>query len=373
VPTTPRALYVHIGPPKTGTTYLQDVLWRNRDVLLTRSVEFPGSSPVSHFHAALDLRDIRFGGYDNPDVPGAWTRLAGQVMASSIQAVVVSHEVFGGSTPEQIARFATDLAGPELHVVCGARDLARQLPAVWQESLKNGRTRRFDAFVAQAVRVRPRQSVPRGFWRGQDTVAMLERWSAATDVSRVHLVTLPQPGAASGELWVRFCRAIGIEPNGFDIDVARSNASLNAEDAELLRRLNEELPEDLPWPAYERLVKRRFRRLAEQHAGSGTKIRVPASYAQVIGDYAADIAEALSGCGYDIIGDLDDLAPRSESFEPEEAAPGAIVSNAEVESLAREIVRKAKRDPRTPRTRARTLMAQLKHRRTGRRSDGRDG
>jgi hypothetical protein len=373
VPSTPRTIYVHIGPPKTGTTYLQQVLWANRELLRTRDVDFPGSSLASHFHAALDLREIRFGGYDNPDVPGAWARLAGQALASRCASVVISHEVFGGSTPEQIARFAADLSGPELHVVCGARDLARQLPAVWQESLKNRRTRGFEAFVEQAMRVRLRQREPRGFWRGQDTVAMLERWSAVTDPSRVHLVTLPQSGAGPNELWARFCRATGIEPSGLDLGVARSNASLNAEDAELLRRLNEELPEDLPWPAYERLVKRRFRRLAEEHAGSGTKVRLPASYAQVLGAYAADICAALSRCGYDIVGSLDDLAPRPESFEQESAGPGAIVSDAEVTSLARKIVRKAKRDPRTSRTRARTLMAQLEHRLIGRRIDGRDG
>src|SRR4051812_20985642 len=38
VPGPPATVYVHIGPPKTGTTYLQDVLWRNQRSLAGRGV-----------------------------------------------------------------------------------------------------------------------------------------------------------------------------------------------------------------------------------------------------------------------------------------------------------------------------------------------
>ncbi|MEJ7689549.1 MAG: hypothetical protein WKF76_03460 [Nocardioidaceae bacterium] len=72
---------------------------------------------------------------------------------------------------------------------------------------------------------------------------------------RIHVITIPHRSAADDTLWRRFCAVLGIDPNGFDLDVARSNTSLPQAEAEVLRRLNEALPDDLPWPEYERLIK----------------------------------------------------------------------------------------------------------------------
>jgi hypothetical protein len=187
-PSAPK-VYLHIGPPKTGTTYLQDVLWRNRELLRRRGVIFPGESPATHFHAALDLRGIRFCGYDNPQVPGAWPRLVEQIHGAGTPRVVISHEVLSGADATEIARVGRDLADTEIHVICGVRDLARQLPAVWQESLKNRRTREFEPFIGAALKVHERRELPRGFWRGQDTVAVLARWSAITEPERVPMAS----------------------------------------------------------------------------------------------------------------------------------------------------------------------------------------
>jgi hypothetical protein len=192
----------------------------------------------------------------------------------------------------------------------------------------------------------------------------LGRWSAITRPERVHVITVPPKGAAPGELWRRFAQAVQVGADGFDLEVARSNTSLNAEDAELLRRLNDALPDDLPWPTYERLVKRRFRQLAEQHAGTGTSIRVPRRYAARVDEYADATQQELAASGYAIVGDLSDLRSDPDSFGPDvpESLPapgsgtdaGDMVSDAYVDALAREIVRKARRTPQKPRSQART-------------------
>lgn len=354
-----RAVYLHIGPPKTGTTYLQSVLWRNRAVLRDRGLTVPGDTPSTHFHAALDLRGIRFGGHDHPEVPGAWGRLVTSIATADTPAVLVSHEVLGGANAVEIARVAADLADHEVHVVCGARDLARQLPAVWQETLKNRRSSRFDSFVTRALRARPDGRPARGFWRAQDLTAMLARWSAAVPAERVHVVTLPPGGAPADTLWRRFCAAVGVDPRGCDLDVGRANVSLNAEDAAVLRRLNELLPADLPWPAYDHLVKRRFRRLAADHHGTGTPVRVPSEHADAVAALAAEIQHGLGAAGYDVVGDLAELTPSPDAYAVEGSIADAKVSEAEVEALAREIVRKARRDPGSRPAAARRLLAQI--------------
>ena len=53
-----RGAFVHVGPPKTGTTYLQSVLWNNRKRLRRNRVLLPGGAKVEHFRAAKDLKRL---------------------------------------------------------------------------------------------------------------------------------------------------------------------------------------------------------------------------------------------------------------------------------------------------------------------------
>src|SRR5260370_11658881 len=53
----PRVL-VHIGEPKTGTTFLQQVMWSNRAELAAQGVVLPGHHPQDHYRASQDLRGI---------------------------------------------------------------------------------------------------------------------------------------------------------------------------------------------------------------------------------------------------------------------------------------------------------------------------
>ncbi len=53
-----RRVFVHIGEPKTGTTFLQQVMWRNRAELAAQGVVLPGHHPQDHFRASQDLRGI---------------------------------------------------------------------------------------------------------------------------------------------------------------------------------------------------------------------------------------------------------------------------------------------------------------------------
>ncbi len=340
----PRIVYLHIGPPKTGTTYVQDVLWRNRSLLERRGLTFPGSRPVDHFHAALDLRGVAFGGHANPAVDGAWRRLTAQTASVSTPKVVVSHEMFAGADEDQIARAVHDLEPAKVHVVYGARDLARQLPAVWQESLKNRRTRTYGQFLANALSDESADH-QRGFWRSQHPVETLGRWSRHVERDHIHLVTFPQRGASPSTLWERFCTALGVDAAGFDLDVARSNTSMSPLEAEVLRRLNTMLPGELEWPAYERMVKRWFNQLVEQ-GGSDGRLPVPRRYQPVVQTEAERIVADLAGAGYDIVGQLDELLPAESSFGPLPQPGADEVADGAVRLLGRALVEVAEGRPR---------------------------
>jgi hypothetical protein len=126
-----RVVYLHVGAPKTGTTYLQDRLALNRNELARHDVHYPLGLHASQFRPALDLIDMPWGG-QREDVEGEWDALMGRVRRHS-GTVIISHEILAGAKPAQITRAMEDLRGGEVHLVYSARDLARQIPAEWQE------------------------------------------------------------------------------------------------------------------------------------------------------------------------------------------------------------------------------------------------
>ena len=132
-----RVVYLHVGAPKTGTTYLQDRLALNKAALARHGVHYPLQLHASQFRPALDLLEMPWGGlqvdvdgeWDAPDAPGPPAQ----------RHRVVSHEILAAAKPQQVRRAMAGLEGSEVHLVYSARDLARQIPAEWQEGIKHQR------------------------------------------------------------------------------------------------------------------------------------------------------------------------------------------------------------------------------------------
>jgi len=207
-----RRVYLHIGAPKTGTTYVQDRLSLNAVSLRAHDVHLPTSSPVVSpglfaFRAALDVLGQDWGGAPGHAV-GAWDTMVKRVRCLD-GTVLISHEIFAPARPERIQRVLHDLRDSEVHLVYSARDLGRQLPAAWQESIKQGRKWTFRRFLTR---------VDRGstwFFHALDLPQVLAKWSVGVPPERVHVVTVPQSAALRADrdlLWRRMCEAFGIDP-----------------------------------------------------------------------------------------------------------------------------------------------------------------
>src|SRR6478752_5577511 len=230
-------VYLHVGAPKTGTTYIQDRLALNRTQLARHDVRYPLGSRGDMFHAALDLIERPWGGM-LPEAKGEWEALVKRTRRAHGSAVI-SHEILAGATGEQVERAVTSLAPAEIHVVLTARDIARQVPAEWQERLKHQGRMRYGKFVRRIEK--PRSEIGRSFWQVQGVTQVLERWSRQLPPDRVHVVTVPQPGAPHGELWRRFCRAVDVDPAWAPLDSVRRNPSIGAPESAMLRQLNDRL------------------------------------------------------------------------------------------------------------------------------------
>ena len=65
-------VYLHVGSPKTGTTYIQDRLALNRAHLARHDVRYPIGARGDMFHAALDLTDSWWEILSRSRIPREW-------------------------------------------------------------------------------------------------------------------------------------------------------------------------------------------------------------------------------------------------------------------------------------------------------------
>lgn len=303
-------VFVHVGAPKTGTTFVQTVLWQHRDLLREHGVLYPGASYDDHFFAAVDLQQLPFHDAPRPESAGRWDELAATVREWP-GTTLLSHDVFASATAEQAARAVADLAPAEVHVVVTARDLARQLPSHWQEDVKHGSTEPLPEWYEAINRHDDGRWSWRWFWQTEDLPGVLARWGGSLPRERVHLVTVPRPGAAPDTLWRRLCAVVGLDPTWCDpATAAGANTGLGTAEVELLRRVNVSLDGELTQPDYEHVVKGVLAHdtLARRR---GHRVEAPAGSADETERTARQWIAAVRDLGIDVAGDLDELLPAS--------------------------------------------------------------
>jgi len=306
---------LHLGEPKTGTTFLQQVMWRNRAALAGQGVVLPGHHPQDHFRASQDLRDIQKLASDPAGSwTGEWEILATEARQSqqAQQVAVISHELFSAADEAQAERAVRSLHPAEVHLVITVRDIASLLPAEWQETVKHRNSRGWDDWLADVI---DRESVSPDrrqwwFWRVHDTLAILDLWSRHLPAENVHVITTPPATAGTGLLWERFARVLGVDQGCVDLSRARANTSLGLPEIEFLRRLNERLPDEVPDWFYMWNVKEALAHQTLAGRPVHGRLVLPADRYSWADMHADALISGLRKSSYDVVGDLDELLPR---------------------------------------------------------------
>lgn len=303
-------MVLHVGAPKSGTTFLQQALWSNYGRLQADGFVCAGGSQRDMFHAAVEVREgYEFWGYSPEQIDGTWKRLCREARKAS-GTTIMSHELLAASSDEQVERALAELEGVDLHVVFTARDLARQAASEWQERVKNGSTWRFRRFQRRLVQQIDAGQMSSSFWRNQDPIGVLARWAGHLPPENVHVVVAPLPGSDPRELWRRFGEAVGFDADKYDpmTGATPANQALGVAQAAALRRVNQALAGRIRQPAYDSIVKTDF---AEKLLGAQQSPR-PETSVRLAGRLRA-VAEhrnaAITELGYRVHGSLSELLP----------------------------------------------------------------
>lgn len=314
-----RRLHLHIGPRKSGTTYLQNAMVEGDALLRAAGLMYPqrgvtGALGLNHETVLLDASSM---------TPGPRAKAVRVALRRTKADVVLSGEAVATLTPSAAARLVSYLEVDEIHVIITARAISRVLPSTWQQGVRNGRLATFTTFLGSTVRhdeermAQPdtwQEDPTQDFWRSQAIAELAERWRGICD--DVTVVTVPVDDSSPMTLWQRFLAALGIDsrthPDLEALAPAPRHEGISASEALLLREIMVQLDhsgmefDERGWWA-RRLVNEVF----QQRPSRGPRLTLPPEYWTKAAQWAdRDVVglQALVACGrIQLIGDVSDL------------------------------------------------------------------
>jgi hypothetical protein len=226
-----RTVFLHIGEPKSGSSYLQALMWANQSFLRRHGILLPGRGPADHYQAGSDLQGdpVRDGRSRRPE---AWQWLIDRIDASDARAAIISDERLTRTRAAPIRRALDSLRAHDVRVILAVREFGGLAASEWQQVVKMGGTAQLDDWLDRLVDGELRQ-----FTLTHDIGDVLRRWCLPPE--HVHLLIVPPAGADRNELWRRFATIVDA-PAELPTAASRSNASMGLDETELVRRLYEQ-------------------------------------------------------------------------------------------------------------------------------------
>lgn len=338
-----RRVFVHLGTPKSGTTYLQSLWWHHREALAAQGLLLPGGSADAQFRASAVVRDnAGVLATMTPHQLGAWDRVVEEVADWSGDALISQEQLVEASREDAtaaVARLGT--AADEVHLVVTARDLVRQVPSAWQQRVKHGSPTTLRKFFTRVAKDDPDFN----FWHHQDVPRILERWAVGLPPAQVHVVVLPRPGADRDLLWRRTCDLLGIDDSGLSLDAPVANETLAPAEIAFVRGVNAHFRN----AHLDVALSRRVKGFLEPRLGGAPPARIalaPDMHAWLV-ERGNRMVDELAAAPWHVVGDLDDLRPdpeRGAGVDPD-AVPDAEVLAVARDFLAAELLARAEAEP----------------------------
>ena len=319
-------VHLHIGAMKTGTTHLQELMVANAAELEAAGFLFPlDNGRYTQTMAVRDVLNMKGDPVSLEKARGEWDRAVKRLTSYDGKASIFSMEFLSFARPHVAKRVVSSFEGVDLRIIMTVRNAESAIPAQWQQAMQSQRTTSWRDFVEQ---IKARDSEPdtwgaKTFRRTQDIPRMLDAWLTHVSPSEFTVVTVPPSSAPRGLLWERFAAAIGLDPTVATRTAPRSNESIGAASAELLRRINENLV-DVPISDYRGTMRHSLARgILSDRASTEGKAPITPSFRAFAAEINARTRAAITESGVQVIGDLDDLPAEAPAPPADDAGVSA--------------------------------------------------
>jgi hypothetical protein len=316
-----RRLYLHVGLPGTGAAYLGEALLAGREALAEQGVDLVPPTRRASYAVMRAVRGRHASEHGEDAGRATLEEFSADLADAPGPRAVYSHESLAEATPRQVDRLLDACGDREIHVVLTARDLAQLLSSSWQQALEAGRSVGYRAHLRKLEALEEAGSADAP-WINLDPVRVLDRWSAAAPPERMHVVTVPAGGSPPLTLLERFCEVLDVDPSRLDAQDGPSNTGLGRVQAEMLRRVNAEVPAEVRRRGGDGNVGKRFFRAGDLSSEEPRTILVPQRYRAWCEDVTERQIAALEHAGCRVVGSLADLRSPEEAFTDEDVEPG---------------------------------------------------
>lgn len=217
---------IHVGPHKTGSTYLQVLFQRLSGQLCERGILYPLEWVGEHApgHSVLVQR------LKNPSDTDLAQKFE-ELNASPYKSILISSEDISQLPTCEIERLRFYLGGHRASILFYCRRWLELLPSSWQEIVKHGQTMTFPEFMASHL-TNPYASYIVNY------ANLLDRFEQVFGIDNIVLVSYSNVVEGGDDLGEHFFRTFLGWPDAPLIQGLRPNASLSISDIEVIRTLN---------------------------------------------------------------------------------------------------------------------------------------
>lgn len=220
----PRCI-IHIGPHKTGTTYLQHGFTALRDMLLQRGVCYPDTWGSRHGHFLISERLARGEADLLRDEFDALARLHPSAV------ILLSSETLAHLADDKVLLLRQALRGADATIVFYFRRWSELIPSLWREVVKHGSIESLPEFALSYLQHPPALEIV-------NYGKVLDRYADAFGAANLRTVSYNAVLDAGEDLLTHFCRGVLGWPDPPAMHFGRINESLDMVDVEMIRVLN---------------------------------------------------------------------------------------------------------------------------------------
>jgi hypothetical protein len=216
---------IHIGPHKTGTTYLQHAFTELRPWLEPRGICYPEIWGSQHGHHLLTDRLAQ---NDDAAMQAEFDALA---VSGEFDTILLSSETFAYWDEGRVRRLKALLRDAPVMVVFYFRRWSELLPSHWREVVKHGTLETLPEFALKRMADPEAAEV-------MNAALVLERYARVFGADSLRVASYNAIVESGEDLLVHFSRSFLNWADPPANEIGRINVSLDMVDSEILRALN---------------------------------------------------------------------------------------------------------------------------------------